>query len=342
MAVAADVEIVHCHAGGEVGDVVIAGVSPPPGNSIAEQAAYLAADNRLRNFLLQEPRGGVFRHANLLVPPIHPAADAAFIIMEPADTPPMSGSNAMCVATVLLERGILPMTEPQTRLTLEAPGGLVEITAYCERGKVLHVCLENLASFVSARDRPLALPDLPGLQVQVAFGGDSFVIVDVKDCGLEILPENAAALARLGTRITAAANQQIGFEHPVLEACNAISFCLFRTLPVRKNNQLSVTHAVAIRPGKIDRSPTGTGVSAHLALLHAQGHITAGEELRARSIIGSEFRGRIAGQSVVAGWNSVRPVICGQAEIFGESRFSRNESSPWPEGYRLNDTWPDG
>ncbi|MEC7301039.1 MAG: proline racemase family protein, partial [Pseudomonadota bacterium] len=130
------IKIVECHAEGEVGDVIVGGVAPPPGNTVWAQSRFIAEDDTLRNFVLNEPRGGVFRHVNLLVPPKDPAADAAFIIMEPADTPPMSGSNSICVSNVLLETGIVPMTEPETRLTLEAPGGLVHVTAACEDGKV--------------------------------------------------------------------------------------------------------------------------------------------------------------------------------------------------------------
>ena len=122
MSVPETIEIVNCHAEGEVGDVIVGGVDPPPGKTLWEQRTFLEEEQSLRNFVLNEPRGGVFRHVNLLVPAVNPDADMGFLIMEPADTPPMSGSNSICVATVLLEHGILPMTEPETRLVLEAPG----------------------------------------------------------------------------------------------------------------------------------------------------------------------------------------------------------------------------
>ena len=130
------VHVISAHAEGEVGDVIVGGVTPPPGETLWEQSRWIARDETLRNFVLNEPRGGVFRHVNLLVPPKDPRADAAFIIMEPEDTPPMSGSNSICVATVVLETGIVPMIEPMTTLVLEAPGGLVEVTATCANGKV--------------------------------------------------------------------------------------------------------------------------------------------------------------------------------------------------------------
>src|SRR5277367_6731120 len=129
------IHVVSCHAEGEVGDVIVGGVAPPPGDTLWAQSRFIAEDDRLRRFLLNEPRGGVFRHVNLLVPPKNPKALAGFIIMEPEDTPPMSGSNSICVATVLLDTGLLAMQAPITRFTLEAPGGLIEIVAECHDGK---------------------------------------------------------------------------------------------------------------------------------------------------------------------------------------------------------------
>ena len=128
------IHVVSAHAEGEVGDVIVGGVTPPPGDTLWEQSRWIARDGTLRDLLLNEPRGGVFRHVNLLVPAVDPRADAGFIVMEPVHTPPMSGSNSMCVATVLLETGILPMDEPVTELTLEAPGGLVSVRAECQSG----------------------------------------------------------------------------------------------------------------------------------------------------------------------------------------------------------------
>jgi len=141
------VEIIGCHAEGEVGDVIIAGVESPPGHTLREKARWIHEDGTLRNFVLNEPRGGVFRHVNLVVPAVDERADRGFIIMEPEDTPPMSGSNAICVATVLLECGLVPMQEPVTRLVLEAPGGLVEVSAQCRNGKARRITLRNVPSF---------------------------------------------------------------------------------------------------------------------------------------------------------------------------------------------------
>src|SRR5579862_864311 len=129
------IHVVSCHGEGEVGDVIVGGVAPPPGDTIWEQSRWIAADQTLRNFVLNEPRGGVFRHVNLLVPPKNPKAQMGWIVMEPNDTPPMSGSNSMCVSTVLLDTGIVPMQEPITHMVLEPPGGLIEVEAECRDGK---------------------------------------------------------------------------------------------------------------------------------------------------------------------------------------------------------------
>src|ERR1700728_3687026 len=142
------IHVITCHAEGEVGDVIVGGVAPPPGETLWQQSRWIARDGWLRDFVLNEPRGGVFRHVNLLVPPRDPRAQVGWIIMEPEDTPPMSGSNAMCVATVLLETGILPMIEPVTELILEAPGGLVKVRVDCADGRAQRVTVVNVPSFV--------------------------------------------------------------------------------------------------------------------------------------------------------------------------------------------------
>ncbi|MCP4981217.1 MAG: hypothetical protein GY935_12065, partial [Gammaproteobacteria bacterium] len=177
------IHVVSCHAEGEVGDVIIGGVTPPPGKTLWQQCAWIARDQTLRNFVLNEPRGGVFRHVNLLVPPVNPKAQAAWIIMEPEDTPPMSGSNSICVSTVLLESGIIEMSEPETRITLEAPGGLVEVVARCKDGKAERITVQNVPSFADRLDAHLEVEGLGSLTVDTAYGGDSFVIADARALG---------------------------------------------------------------------------------------------------------------------------------------------------------------
>jgi proline racemase len=290
--------------------------------------------------MLNEPRGGVFRHVNLLVPPKDPRADAAWIIMEPADTPPMSGSNSLCVATVLLETGILPMVEPETVLTLEAPGGLVTARATCREGRVERVRITNVPSFVDRLAAPLEVEGLGTLTVDTAYGGDSFVIVDAAALGFSIVPDEARELAETGMRITRAANDQLGFTHPENPDWSHISFCQFAAPITEVSGVKTGRNAVAIRPGKIDRSPTGTGCSARLAVMHARGEIEAHEPFTGVSIIGSEFHCRIEGEAQVGNRAAVIPSLSGRAFITGTHQHMLDPHDPWPEGYRLSDTWP--
>jgi len=334
------IHVVSCHAEGEVGDVIVGGVLPPPGDTVWEQRTFIERDETLRNFVLNEPRGGVFRHVNLLVPPKNPKAQMAWIIMEPADTPPMSGSNSICVSTVLLDTGIIPMTEPETRMVLEAPGGLIEVVAECRSGKAERIFVTNVASFADKLQVPLEVEGLGTLTVDTAYGGDSFVLVDAAALGFAIVPDEARELAETGMRITRAANEQLGFTHPENAAWDHISFCQFTGPLTRDNGVLTGANAVAIRPGKIDRSPTGTGCSARMAVLHAKGEMQVGERYLARSIISSEFSCTILGETQIGGRPAISPQISGRAWVTGTHQLMLDPTDPWPGGYRLSDTWP--
>ena len=334
------IHIVSCHAEGEVGEVIVGGVSPPPGNSLWDQARWIEQDQTLRQFVLNEPRGGVFKHVNLLVPPKNKKAAYGFIIMEPEHTPPMSGSNSICVATVLLDSGMIQMEEPETRFFLEAPAGLLRVNAHCKDGKAQSIEISNVPSFADKLDVKLEVTGIGTLTVDTAYGGDSFVIVDAKSLGFEIVPDEARELAETGARISAAANEQIKFQHPIQHDWNKISFCQF-TLPVEiKDGILSGRNTVAIDPGKLDRSPCGTGCSARMAVMHARGEMRVGDQFTATSIIDSRFDCTISESTKIANKNAIIPRIRGRGWINGTHQLMCDPEDPWPSGYRLTDTWP--
>jgi len=334
------IHMVSCHAEGEVGNVIVGGVATPPGETLWEQARWIAADQSLRNLVLNEPRGGVFNHINLLLPAKQPEAKFGFIIMEPEHTPPMSGSNSICVATVLLDTGLVAMQEPVTEFILEAPGGLVAVKAYCDNGKARSIEVHNLPSFADQLDVALEVEGVGTLIVDTAYGGDSFVIVDAKALGFEIKPDEARELAETGRKITRAANEQLGFEHPANPDWAHISFCEF-ALPLSMENGVKVSrNTVVIDPGKLDRSPTGTGCSARMAVLHAKGLMRTGERLIGRSIIDSRFDCSIVGETRVGNKAAILPSIRGRAWITGTHQIMLDPEDPWPEGYRVADTWP--
>jgi len=334
------VHVVSCHAEGEVGDVIVGGVAPPPGETLWEQSRWLASDGALRGLLLNEPRGSVARHVNLLVPARDPRAAMGFLIMEPMHNPPMSGSNSICVSTVLLDTGIVPMDEPITRFALEAPGGLVQVTAHCAGGKAERIEVRNVASFAGELDARLEVDGYPTLTVDTAYGGDSFVVVDAEALGFGLTADEARDLAECGMRITAAANEQLRFHHPHHPDWTHFSFCLLADAVHTVDGRPTTRHACAIEPGKIDRSPTGTAVSARLALLHARGQIGIHQKLYARSIIDSEFVGHIDDTSAVGDFAAVHPVISGRAWITGTHQYALDPDDPYPRGYQLSDTWP--
>jgi len=332
--------MVSCHAEGEVGNVIVGGVAPPPGDTLWQQARWIEADQGLRNLVLNEPRGGVFKHINLLVPAKNPAAEFGFIIMEPEHTPPMSGSNSICVATVLLDTGLIAMQEPVTEFVLEAPGGLVPVKAYCEDGKARSIEVRNLPSFADQLDASLEVEAVGTLSVDTAYGGDSFVIVDATSLGFEIKPDEASELARMGARITAAANEQLGFSHPTNPDWRHISFCQF-TLPIIEESGVKVSkNTVVIDPGKLDRSPTGTGCSARMAVLHARGQMQPGDKLIGKSIIDSSFDCSIVEVTRVGNKKAIVPSIRGRGWVTGTHQVMLDPDDPWPDGYRLSDTWP--
>ena len=334
------IHIVSCHAEGEVGNVIVGGIAAPKGDSLWQKARWIDQDQKLRQFVLNEPRGGVFKHVNLLVPAQNPKAQQGFIVMEPEHTPPMSGSNSICVSTVLLDTGLIEMKEPITEFILEAPGGLVPVKAYCEDGKAKSIEVNNVASFADQLNINIEVEGLGTLKVDTAYGGDSFVFINAQDLGFEIKPDEAKDISDIGSKITAAANQQLNFTHPTNSEWSHISFCQM-TLPIFEEEGVKISkNTVVIDPGKLDRSPCGTGCSARMALLYAKGELKKGDRMIGRSIINSRFDCSIVDETMVGDKKAIIPSIRGRAWITGTHQLMLDPEDPWPEGYRLSDTWP--
>ena len=335
------ITVVGCHAEGEVGRVITGGVLPPPGATLFAQKQYLEAQgDELRRFLLYEPRGGAFVHANLIVPPMNPAADAGFIIMEPTDYPPMSGSNCMCVATVLLETGMLPITGPTTTLKLDTPGGLVEAVATCREGRCEQVRVTNVPSFVCVLDADVEVPGVGVIHVDIAYGGAFFVIVDAHRLGFGLTRDEARDLVEMGEIIKAQVVARYPVVHPENPAIHTVTFTQFAgPVDVDADGVKTGRNAVVISPGKIDRSPCGTGTSARLAVLAARGELAIGETFVSRSLIDSKFHSKIDAQASVGDRPAVVPSIAGRAWITGFHHYTLDPSDPFPTGYTLSDTW---
>jgi proline racemase len=332
------ITVVGCHAGGEIGNVITGGVLPPPGDTVFEQMAALRADDSLRRLLLREPRGSVAVHANLIVPSRRADCTAGYIIMEPTEYPAMSGSNTICVATVLLETGMVEMHEPETTLRLEAPAGVVEVTARCNDGRCESVELTNVPCLADRIDATLEVEGLGTLTVDVAFGGMWYAIADAASLGFALEPDEARELSRVGELIRLAARDQLPCVHPENPDIAGVSIVQIAE-PWRGIGAVS-RNAVVIAPGRLDRSATGTGLSARMAALHARGLMQVGDAMTHASVIGSAFEGRIVSETSIGGRPAIVPAIRGSAWITGISQVFVDPDDPFPQGYLLTDTWP--
>jgi proline racemase len=336
------INVVGVHAAGELNEVITGGVLPPPGRTVFEQMQHLETKaDELRRFLLQEPRGRVSQCVNLVVPAKDPRAAVGFVIIESDYYVPMSGTNTICTVTALLETGMLPMSEPETRLVLEAPAGLVPVTAACRDGKCESVTFDNVPGFVFALDCKVEVPGLGTVTLDVAYGGMIYALVDGQDVGFEVVPSEAASLVEVGERIKAAAAEQVPAVHPDNPEIHTINQTLFRA-PVSEqaDGRLRARNAVVVSPGRLDRSPCGTGTSARLAVMHARGEIAVGQPLVHGSLLGTEFIGVVRGTTEVGGRPAIHPTITGRGWITAFHQYVLDPSDPFPTGFRLGDTWP--
>jgi proline racemase len=335
------ITVVGAHAEGELNEVITGGVIDVPGKTMFEKARWLETKgDDLRAFLLHEPRGKVSMCTNLVLPSSNPEAQAGYIIIEPESYPPMSGTNTICTVTVLLETGMIPMQEPVTEIVLEAPAGLIRITAQCKDGKVEGVRFRNQPSFVMHRDKHIEVKGYGTLRVDVSYGGMIYVIVNAVDAGFEIVPSEAKALSEVGEIVKAAAAEQLPSIHPENPEIHTINQTLWAGPLSVKNGVKTARNGVIVSPGRLDRSPCGTGTCARLALMYAKGEIKAGEKFIHESIIGTKFTGEIFDTSTVGALDAVSVAITGRAWITAFHQYVLDPSDPFPTGYRLSDTWP--
>ncbi|MEM7379441.1 MAG: proline racemase family protein [Pseudomonadota bacterium] len=340
---------VEAHAEGEGGRVITGGLPHLPGATVFEKMQFFETHHDdLRTLMLQEPRGNPALCCNALVPPCDPRADAGFIIMEQTEYPPMSGSNTMCVVTTLLETGILPMTEPTTDLVLEAPAGLIEVRAHCERGKVTRVSFRNVPAFAVHLDVPLEVPTFGTVTVDIAWGGMFFVIATAGQFSLDPVAENGSDTVRIGEALRRAAVEQYPVVHPDNPAIQGptISQLTAPALTDDTDGRGAVVlstggtngHAGALT-GALDRSPCGTGTCAKLAVLHAKGLIDVGVDYVNAGPLGTRFTGRIESLTRVGSYPAIVPRLSGTAWISGVSQYLLDPTDPFPSGFTVGDIW---
>lgn len=334
------ITVVGAHAEGEVGRVITGGVLPPKGKTMFERMETLERESSwLRNMLLFDPRGSVNAAVNLITPPINADADIGMIVMESDYFVPMSGSNLICTVTAALETGMIPMSEPETVVRVDTPAGIVEVIASCKAGKCRRITFRNVPSFVMHQDSVIEVPRLGRIRVDVAYGGMIYCIVNSSDLDLTLARNEAKILVELGERIKAAAAIQLPAIHPENPLIHTINQTEFAG-PIEIINGIKTSkNVVVVSPGRIDRCPCGTGTSARMALLHARGELAVGERFKHLSILDTAFDCEILSESKVGTVPAVIPQVSGRAWLTGVSYYGVDPEDPFPEGYRLSDTW---
>jgi proline racemase len=344
------VHAVDLHACGEPGRVIVGGVRDVPGRTMFEKMQHLAAhQDGLRKRMLREPRGYPAANCNLLLPPTHPDADAGFVIMEQVEYPPMSGTNTICVTTALLETGMVPMREPVTELTLEAPAGLIRVRADCRNGKVTQVTFRNVPAFAVHLDAVIDVPKLGAVTVDVAWGGMFYVIADAEPFGLALTPGEGRSITRIGEMIKAAAREQLPVVHPDNPDIREVTIAQLSGPAASPDNDRRNAVVVstgtldwndpATWTGALDRSPCGTGTCAKMATLHARGRLPLDQAFRHEGVLGTVFTGRLLEETTVGPYRAVVPELSGTAWITGFAQYVVDPSDPFPEGFTVGDIW---
>jgi len=345
------VQAVDTHSG-EPMRVITGGVGHIPGDSVFEKMQWLKKnDDALRLLMLREPRGYPPVCCNIIVPPCNSDADAGFIVMEQIEYPAMSGGNVISVATVLLETGMIPMVEPLTEFVLEAPAGLIAITAKCKSGKATEITFKNVPAFAVLLDKIIDVPELGKVKVDVSWGGMFYVITDANQFGLELIPKNGGEIAKHLALILAAAREQVPVRHPTNKAFDGISIAQL-SAPCHDsdadmvNSVLVATGDIDLNnpntwTGSLDRCPCGTGTCAKMAALYAKGELKLNQDFRHKGTLGTVYTGRLIDEIQVGSYKAVIPTISGQSWITSFSTYVLHPTDPFPEGYTMGDIWPE-
>lgn len=344
------INAVDAHACGEHGRVIVGGVVNIPGKTMLEKQQWIATHNDgLRKRMLREPRGYPAANCNLILSPTHPDADAGFIIMEQTEYPGMSGTNTICVTTVLLETGMLPMKEPVTELVLESPAGLIPVRADVVNGKVTQVTFQNVPAFVVHLEEKVDVPNLGMVEVDVAYGGMFFVIAEAEPLGLRLTQDEGKEIVRISEMIKAATQEQLPVTHPENPDFTGVTIAQLTGPPTHPDAHMK--NAVTVSTGKLDwenpstwtgaldRSPCGTGTCARMATLHAKGKLPLNQDFRHEGILGTIFTGHLVDETTVGPYDAVIPTISGQAWITGFSNYVVDPEDPFPDGFTLGDIW---
>jgi proline racemase len=313
--------------------VITAGLGVVPGASMQERRLYFEDHlDHLRLMLMREPRGHSAMSGAFLQPPTRPDADWGVLFVEVSGLLPMCGHGTIGVATVLVETGMVAVTEPETTIRLDTPAGLVEATVTVSDGHAERVRLRNVPAFVVDLDAEVDVPSLGSVRYDMAFGGNFYALVAADSVGLEPVPENSQRLIEAGLDTIDAINAAARPAHPL---DSAISGCKHVVFHKPGHDGAHARNATSIHPGWLDRSPCGTGTSARMAALHRRGELALGEEFVNESVIGSRFTGRLLDETRVGDLPAVIPEVSGRAWVTGMGQYLLDPTDPFPSGFAL-------
>jgi proline racemase len=324
---------VDSHTEGMPTRVITGGVAPVPGATMLERKLHFEQHlDEIRLLLMREPRGHPAMSGAILQPPTREDADWGVLFIEVSGLLPMCGHGTIGVATVLVETGMVEVTEPETIVRLDTPAGLVIARVAVEDGRARSVTLRNVPAFLAARDRTVEVDGWGTIPYDMAFGGNFYAIVDAAAAGVGVDPEQSQRLIDCGADIMAAID---AVDRPVHPEDPRISGCHHVVLHEPGRAGAHARAATSIHPGWLDRSPCGTGTSARLAQLHARGELAVGEAFVNESVLGTRFTGRIVEETTVAGLPAIVPEITGRAWITGMGQYLLAPDDPFPAGFRL-------
>jgi proline racemase len=333
MRAARSIAAVDSHTEGMPTRVVVGGVAPIPGATMLERKLHFEAElDDLRLLLMREPRGHAAMSGAILQPATRADADWGVLFIEVSGCLPMCGHGTIGVATVLVETGMVEVTEPETVVRLDTPAGLVVARVAVEHGRARSVTLRNVPSFLHGRDRAVEVPGLGTVRYDMAFGGNFYALLPAADVGLEVDPARAPELIERGLAMIAAIDAS---DRPVHPEDPRISGCAHVVFHAPGRDGADARTATSIHPGWLDRSPCGTGTSARLAQLHARGELSVGEAFVNESVIGTRFTGRVAEETTVAGRPAIVPEITGRAWITAMGQYLLDAEDPFPAGFAL-------
>lgn len=334
MKVKRTLQAIDSHTAGEATRIVVGGIPNIKGSTMAEKKEFLEKNHdHIRTGIMLEPRGHNDMFGSVITQPTSDEADFGIIFMDGGGYLNMCGHGTIGAMTCAVETGMVEVTEPETKIVMEAPAGIVHGTVKVEDGVAKEVSFANVPAFLYKQDVELELENIGKVKFDIAFGGSFFAIIHADQLGLKIAPENAGQLTDIAMKFRDQINEEIEIQHPTLAHIKTVDLIEIYDEPT--NEEATYKNVVIFGQGQVDRSPCGTGTSAKMATLHAKGELKVGDKFVYESILGTLFRGEILETTKVGEYDAVVPQVTGSAYITGFNTFLFDEEDPLKDGFIL-------